>query len=29
MVRGNPALIQTGWECGFGEANSQGFGMAG
>jgi len=29
FVRGNPALIKTGWECGFGEANSQGFGMAG
>jgi CRISPR-associated endoribonuclease Cas6 len=29
FVRGNPALIETGWECGFGEANSQGFGMAG
>ncbi len=29
FVRGTPALIETGWECGFGEANSQGFGMAG
>lgn len=29
IVRGNPALIEMGWECGFGEANSQGFGMAG
>lgn len=29
IVRGNPALIEAGWECGFGEANSQGFGMAG
>lgn len=26
-VRGNPALIALGWECGFGSANSQGFGM--
>lgn len=29
FVSGNPVLIETGWECGFGEANSQGFGMAG
>jgi len=28
-VRGNPELIALGWECGFGGANSQGFGMAG
>lgn len=28
-VRGNPDLIALGWECGFGNANSQGFGMAG
>lgn len=28
-VRGNPELIALGWECGFGSANSQGFGMAG
>lgn len=28
-VRGNPDLIALGWECGFGSANSQGFGMAG
>lgn len=29
IVRGASELIQIGWECGFGEANSQGFGMAG
>ena len=28
-VRGNPELLRIGWECGFGEANAQGFGMAG
>ncbi|MGE0881900.1 MAG: CRISPR-associated endoribonuclease Cas6 [Blastocatellales bacterium] len=28
-VRGNRELIEYGWETGFGEANSQGFGMAG
>lgn len=28
-VRGNRQLIELGWEIGFGEANSQGFGMAG
>lgn len=28
-VRGSRALIELGWETGFGEANSQGFGMAG
>lgn len=28
-VRGEPALITAGWECGFGEANAQGCGMAG
>ncbi len=27
-VSGNPALIQTGYECGFGDKNSTGFGMA-
>ncbi len=26
-VTGDPALIRLGWECGFGEANSKGFGM--
>ncbi len=26
-VSGNPALIQTGYECGFGDKNSAGFGM--
>lgn len=29
IVSGNPELIALGWECGFGSANSQGFGMAG
>ena len=29
IVVGNPELIHLGWECGFGSANSQGFGMAG
>lgn len=28
-VRGSRALIELGWDTGFGEANSQGFGMAG
>lgn len=28
-VRGSRKLIELGWETGFGEANSQGFGMAG
>lgn len=28
-VEGNVDLIRLGWECGFGSANSQGFGMAG
>ena len=27
-VSGSPALIQTGYECGFGDKNSAGFGMA-
>jgi len=27
VVTGSPELIQLGWECGFGNANSQGFGM--
>ena len=27
-VKGNIELIELGWECGFGNANSQGFGMA-
>ena len=27
-VTGNPALIQIGYECGFGDKNSAGFGMA-
>lgn len=26
-VTGDPELIRLGWECGFGEANSKGFGM--
>lgn len=29
LVSGNPELIRLGWECGFGSASSQGFGMAG
>jgi CRISPR-associated endoribonuclease Cas6 len=29
IVRGDPALLAVGWECGFGEANVQGFGLAG
>lgn len=29
IVSGAPELIALGWECGFGSANSQGFGMAG
>lgn len=29
FVRGDRELIELGWETGFGEANSQGFGMAG
>lgn len=29
VVSGAPELIALGWECGFGNANSQGFGMAG
>jgi CRISPR-associated endoribonuclease Cas6 len=29
VVRGAPALLAIGWECGFGEANAQGCGMAG
>ncbi len=29
IVRGEPALQAVGWECGFGEANAQGCGMAG
>jgi len=29
IVSGQPELIHLGWECGFGSANSQGFGMAG
>ncbi|MBI4852658.1 MAG: CRISPR-associated endoribonuclease Cas6 [Acidobacteria bacterium] len=29
IVRGNPELIWLGWESGFGNSNSQGFGMAG
>lgn len=29
VVRGSRELIEMGWETGFGEANSQGFGMAG
>lgn len=29
IVSGSLDLIRFGWECGFGEANSQGFGMAG
>jgi CRISPR-associated endoribonuclease Cas6 len=28
VVRGDPELIRLGWECGFGEGNSKGFGMA-
>ncbi len=28
-VSGSPALIQTGYDCGFGDKNSVGFGMAG
>lgn len=28
-VSGNPALIQVGYECGFGDKNSAGFGMVG
>jgi CRISPR-associated endoribonuclease Cas6 len=27
MMAGDPVLLQVGWECGFGEANSKGFGM--
>ena len=27
-VSGSPALIQIGYECGFGDKNSAGFGMA-
>ena len=26
-VEGDPALIRNGYECGFGEGNSKGFGM--
>jgi CRISPR-associated endoribonuclease Cas6 len=29
IVCGDPALLAVGWECGFGEANAQGFGLAG
>jgi CRISPR-associated endoribonuclease Cas6 len=29
IVRGEPALLAVGWECGFGEANAQGCGLAG
>ena len=29
IVRGEPALAAVGWECGFGEANAQGCGLAG
>lgn len=29
IVSGEPELIAVGWECGFGEANAQGFGLAG
>lgn len=28
IVRGSAELIRLGWECGFGESNSKGFGMA-
>lgn len=27
-IKGNPNLIKVGYECGFGEKNSTGFGMA-
>jgi len=28
MLKGNPKLIKVGYDCGFGEKNSMGFGFA-